>query len=70
VTWCGTSTANTRAKRAIRKWKYQKTFHLSPCFPATLAVARKLVAYLLAVDKSSQAFRLQLPAEEPTQETA
>jgi hypothetical protein len=41
-----------------------------PCFPATLAVARKLVAYLLAVDKSSQAFRLQLPAEEPTQETA
>jgi transposase len=33
---------------------------------ATLAVARKLVAYLLAVDKSGQAFQVRAPSEEPT----
>jgi len=30
---------------------------------ATLAVARKLVAYLLAVDKSGQTFQLRLPSQ-------
>jgi transposase len=34
---------------------------------ATLAVARKLVAYLLAVDKSGQAFQVRAPLEAPTQ---
>jgi hypothetical protein len=29
-------------------------------------VARKLVAYLLAVDKSGQAFQLRVPSEVPT----
>ena len=33
---------------------------------ATLAVARKLVAYLLAVDKSRQAFQVRAPSEEST----
>jgi transposase len=38
---------------------------------ATLAVARKLVAYLLAVDKSGQAFRIRnQPAPTPEVETA
>jgi len=37
---------------------------------ATLAVARKLVAYLLAVDKSGQAFQARVPLEEPTQKAA
>jgi len=37
---------------------------------ATLAVARKLVAYLLAVDKSGQAFQSRLPSEVPTQKAA
>jgi transposase len=37
---------------------------------ATLAVARKLVAYLLAVDKSGQAFQVRVPLEEPTQKAA
>jgi len=32
----------------------------------TLAVARKLAAYLLAVDKSRQAFQLEVPSEMPT----
>jgi hypothetical protein len=35
-----------------------------------LAVARKLVAYLLAVDKSGQAFQLRVPLEGPTQKAA
>ena len=34
---------------------------------ATLAVAPKLVAYLLAVDKSGQRFHLPAPSEELTQ---
>jgi len=37
---------------------------------ATLAVARKLVAYLLAVDKSGQPFRVRAPSEVPTQKAA
>jgi transposase len=37
---------------------------------ATLAVARKLVTYLLAVDKSRQPFQLRVPLEEPTQKAA
>jgi transposase len=37
---------------------------------ATLAVARKLVTYLLAVDKSGQPFQLRVPLEEPTQKPA
>jgi hypothetical protein len=37
---------------------------------ATLAVARKLVAYLLAVDKSGQAFQTHAPLEVPTQKAA
>jgi transposase len=37
---------------------------------ATLAVARKLVAYLLAVDKSGQPFQVRAPSEEPTQKAA
>jgi hypothetical protein len=37
---------------------------------ATLAVARKLVAYLLAVDKSGQPFQVPVPSEVPTQEAA
>src|SRR6202158_4924214 len=37
---------------------------------ATLAVARKLVAYLLAVDKSGQAFQVRAPLEVPTQKAA
>jgi transposase len=37
---------------------------------ATLAVARKLVTYLLAVDKSRQPFQLRAPLEEPTQKAA
>jgi hypothetical protein len=34
---------------------------------ATLAVARKLVAYLLAVDKSRRSFQVRAPSEVPTQ---
>jgi transposase len=37
---------------------------------ATLAVARKLVAYLLAVDKRGQPFQARAPLEVPTQKTA
>src|SRR5712671_693207 len=37
---------------------------------ATLAVARKLVAYLLAVDKSGQPFQVRAAAEAPTQKVA
>jgi len=37
---------------------------------ATLAVARKLVTYLLAVDKSGQAFQLRSPQEVPKQKAA
>jgi hypothetical protein len=37
---------------------------------ATLAVARKLVTYLLAVDKSRQPFQLRVPLEEPTKKAA
>jgi transposase len=37
---------------------------------ATLAVARKLVAYLLAGDKSGQTFQLRLPSEGRTQTAA
>ena len=37
---------------------------------ATLAVARKLVSYLLAVDKSGQSFQVRAPSEEPTQKAA
>jgi transposase len=37
---------------------------------ATLAVARKLVAYLLAVDKSRQPFQLRVPLEAPTKQKA
>ena len=37
---------------------------------ATLAVARKLVAYLLAVDKSGQPFQVRAPSEVPTQKAA
>ncbi len=37
---------------------------------ATLAVARKLVAYLLAVDKSGQPFQVRAPLEVPTQKAA
>src|SRR5450432_3090372 len=37
---------------------------------ATLAVARKLVAYLLAVDKSCQPFQVRTPLETPTQKAA
>jgi len=37
---------------------------------ATLAVARKLVAYLLAVDKSRQPFQERAPSEVPTQKPA
>src|SRR5712671_539557 len=37
---------------------------------ATLAVARKLVAYLLAVDKSGQPFQMRAAAEAPTQKAA
>src|SRR5260370_20348669 len=37
---------------------------------ATLAVARKLVAYLLAVDKSGQPFQVRAAAEAPTQKAA
>jgi hypothetical protein len=37
---------------------------------ATLAVERKLVAYLLAVDKSGQAFQTHAPLEVPTQKAA
>jgi hypothetical protein len=37
---------------------------------ATLAVARKLVAYLLAVDKSGQAFHSRLTPEASTQKAA
>jgi len=37
---------------------------------ATLAVARKLVAYLLAVDKSDQPFQVRAPLEVPTQKAA
>src|ERR1700686_3463533 len=37
---------------------------------ATLAVARKLVTYLLAVDKSGQAFQLRAPQEVPKQKAA
>ena len=37
---------------------------------ATLAVARKLVTYLLAVDKSRQPFRLRAPSEVSTQKAA
>jgi hypothetical protein len=33
-------------------------------------VARKLVAYLLAVDKSRQPFQLRVPLEEPTKKAA
>ncbi|MFZ0801843.1 MAG: hypothetical protein WBQ09_15045 [Terriglobales bacterium] len=33
---------------------------------ATLAVARKLVAYLLAIDKSRQAFQVRAPSEQST----
>ena len=35
---------------------------------ATLAVARKLAAYLLAVDKSRQPFQLRLPSSVPAPE--
>ena len=37
---------------------------------ATLAVARKLVSYLLAVDKSGQSFQVRTTSEEPTQKAA
>jgi transposase len=37
---------------------------------ATLAVARKLVAYMLAVDKSAQTFQLRLPSQGQTQTVA
>jgi len=37
---------------------------------ATLAVARKLVAYLLAVDKTGQPFQVRAAAEAPTQKAA
>jgi transposase len=37
---------------------------------ATLAVARKLVAYLLAVDKSGRAFQVRAPSEVLTQKAA
>lgn len=37
---------------------------------ATLAVARKLVAYLLAVDKSGRAFQLRRPSQVPAQKAA
>jgi transposase len=37
---------------------------------ATLAVARKLVAYLLAVDKSGQQFEVRTPAAKPMEEVA
>ena len=37
---------------------------------ATLAVARKLVAYLLAVDKSRQPFQMREPSEVPAQQAA
>ena len=37
---------------------------------ATLAVAHKRLAYLLAVDKSSQAFQLRVPSEGPAQKAA
>jgi Transposase IS116/IS110/IS902 family len=37
---------------------------------ATLAVARKLVAYLLAVDKSGQPFQVRAASEVPTQKAA
>jgi transposase len=37
---------------------------------ATLVVARKLVAYLLAIDKSRQPFQLRLPSEGTTQKAA
>ena len=37
---------------------------------ATLAVARKLVAYLLAVDKSGLPFEVRAPAEESTSKAA
>ena len=40
------------------------------CTPSYLAVARKLVAYLLAVDKSGQTFQLRLPSEGRTQTAA
>jgi hypothetical protein len=37
---------------------------------ATLGVARKLVVYLLAVDKSRQPFQLRVPSEAPIQKAA
>ena len=40
------------------------------CNRATLAVARKLVAYLLAVDKSLQPFQMRVPLEVPIQKAA
>ncbi|MFZ0361429.1 MAG: hypothetical protein WAL58_13400 [Terriglobales bacterium] len=36
----------------------------------TLAVARKFAAYLLAADKSGQAFQTHAPLEVPTQKAA
>ena len=37
------------------------------CNQATLAVARKLVAYLMAVDKSKKPFQVRIRAEEASQ---
>jgi len=44
--------------------------HSGNCNRATLTVARKLVAYLLAVDKSGQPFVVRTPAEKPVEVAA
>ena len=59
-----------RWNRQLAEVHEREIKHSGNCNRATLTVARKLVAYLLAVDKSGQPFVVRTPAEKPVEVAA
>jgi len=59
-----------RWNRQLAEVHKREIEHGDNCNRATLTVARKLVAYLLAVDKSGQPFVVRTPAEKPVEVAA